>query len=276
MDLTLITSNVSADFLTPPGVPAWDARKDLYAQTVRAAAPDIVGFQEATPRQFAFWQEALPEFTGLAVEVTNPDPDMVATWQAKYAKFGLPTIPSPYEILVFYRTETFDCMETGYWWLSPTPARPSIGFGNVAPRVMLWAKLKHRDTGQEFIVFNTHLDHRALDAMVTLCRDQFTSFLGQAPLIFMGDLNINPTQPNFARLLEDGWHDSHPTGTNAGTFLYENAGVPDGRIDHILYHGPWTPLVWTRLESPDPARRLSDHNPVLARLSLDHEETHAE
>ena len=89
------------------------------------------------------------------------------------------------------------------------------------------------------------------------------------PLIFMGDLNINPTQPNFALFLQDGWKDSHPTGSNAGTFLYENAGVPDGRIDHILYHGPWNSLAWKRIESPDSEKRLSDHQPVFARLRLE-------
>lgn len=95
MHINIITANVSADFLTPPGVPPWDERKALYAQVLRNAAPDILGFQEATPRQCAFWQAQLPLFTALTVSPTTPDPALRAIWQAKYGRFGFDTIPAP-------------------------------------------------------------------------------------------------------------------------------------------------------------------------------------
>jgi len=30
MEISIITSNISADFLNPPGVPSWDERKQKY------------------------------------------------------------------------------------------------------------------------------------------------------------------------------------------------------------------------------------------------------
>jgi hypothetical protein len=101
MEMSLITANVSADFLTPPDVPPWDERKQLFAQPLRHAAPDILGLQEVTPRQFAFWQAQLPEFTALTVSPSNPDPVLLAAWRAKYGAFGFDTIPSPFEIILF-------------------------------------------------------------------------------------------------------------------------------------------------------------------------------
>lgn len=276
MEISVITSNASADFLTPPGVPTWDERKQLYAQVLRDAAPSLIGLQEVTPRQCQFLQAQLPAFTALTVPVTDPDPALVAAWQAKYAKFGLPQVPSPYEIVLFYHTDTFEPLATGHWWLSPTPNRPSIGFGNTAPRVVLWAQLRQRATNREFFVFNTHIDHRCPQAMVNLCREKFAGFTSPtASLIFLGDLNFNPSDANYTLLINDGWRDAHEVpaasaAPDAATFLYNLPDIPGGRIDHVLYRGQGlTPQAWARLLSPDPERRVSDHDPVYVRFSVD-------
>jgi len=273
MEISIITSNVSADFLSPPGVPTWDERKLLYAQVLRNAQPSLIGLQEVTPRQLQFLREQLPEFTALTVPVTDPDPDLLATWQAKYAQFGLPQIPDPYEIILFYQTAIFELLATGYWWLSPTPDRPSIGFGNTAPRVVLWAHLQHRASSRAFFVFNTHIDHRCTRAMVDLCRERLMAFAtATASLIFIGDMNFNPGDSNYASLISDNWRDSHEAADapGAATFLYDLPNIPGGRIDHIFYRGDGlTPRMWTRLLPPDPERRVSDHDPVYVRFSIE-------
>ena len=273
MEISVITSNVSADFLTPPGVPTWDERKQLLVHTLRDAEPGLIGLQEVTPNQLQFFQAQLLEFTALSVPVANPDPALLPVWRGKYARFGLNEIPSPYEIILFYRTKIFEVLTQGHWWLSPTPERPSIGFGNTAPRVMLWAHLRHRASSREIIVFNTHIDHRCPDEMTELCCQKFVDFTTHsAPLMLIGDLNFNPASPNYALLLNQGWRDAYEVafGPEAATFLYDLADIPGGRIDHILYQGEaLTPQTWARLLSPDPERRLSDHDPVYARFTID-------
>jgi len=271
IEINLVTSNISAHFLTPPGVPAWDDRKDLYIQALGAAEPDIIGLQEVTPTQFSFLKAELQGFGALSVHVVDPDPVMLAAWREKYARFGLDDVPSPYEIHIFYRLDMLTPLVSGHWWLSPTPERPSTGFGNVAPRLVLWARFQHAG-GREFTLFNTHIDHRCTGPMVELCRQQLAAFIKTgAPLVFMGDLNFNPSNLNYAQLIEDGWRDPFvvaPT-TDTTTFLYDLPDIPGGRIDHILYQGGFAPLSWARIESPDPNKRLSDHDPVLVRLGLD-------
>lgn len=273
MEITVITSNISADFLNPPGIPTWEERKQRYLWVLRDANPSLIGLQEVTPRQLQYLQEQLPEFCALTVPVANPDPDLLAAWKAKYSKFGLPQIPDPYEIILFYRTDLFEPLATGHWWLSPTPERPSIGFGNIAPRVLLWAQLVHRDSSCQFLVFNTHIDHRCTRAMVDLCRKIFFVFPpSTAWHIFMGDLNFTPSDPEYKLLIHDGWRDSHKAGssTDSATFLSNQTGVPGGRIDHILYRGDGlNSHMWRRLMSPDPERRVSDHDSVYVRFSLD-------
>lgn len=266
MKLSIITSNISADFLSPPGVPKWDERKLPYVDVLRTAEPDIIGLQEVTPRQLQFLQMQFPEFTALTVPVTNPAPDLLAAWQAKYQQFGFPEIPSPYEIILFYRTEAFDLLSSGYWWLSPTPDVPSIGFGNIAPRVVLWAHLHHAASDQKFVLFNTHLDHRSTNAMVELCRQKFAEFeANYSSLLLIGDLNFNEKDPNYDLLITDGWNDSHKSALedNSSTFLYNRPGMPGGRIDHILYRSDeFIPKTWSRLVPPASNPRISDHDPV--------------
>lgn len=278
MKLNVITVNISADFTSPPGVPPWEQRKGLLVQALHAAQPHLIALQEVTATQRHFLQSALTDFTMLTLPVVDPDPALLAAWHARYAAYGLPDVPNPYELLIFYRTDLFERVDSGHWWLSPTPERPSIGFGNVAPRAVLWAQLQHRAAGVSFICFNTHIDHRCPDPMVALCRQRFANFLPlNVPLIFLGDFNFNPTTANFALLRHDGWQDANTAAAAAAaaeaaqpTFLFDTPHLmPGGRIDHILYRGEQlVPQLWTRLISPQPTQRLSDHDPVLAQFAV--------
>jgi endonuclease/exonuclease/phosphatase family metal-dependent hydrolase len=272
MDLRLITANISADFLSPPGVPPWDERKSLYVQALDEAKPDIIGLQEVTPRQFAFLRHSLPEYHVLTVSPADPDPALLPVWQARYGKFGLDTLPDPYETVLFCHTNRFSVVASGHWWLSPTPDRPSIGFGNIAPRAIQWARLQHQPSGQTFTVFNTHIDRRCVRPMVELCRDKFQGFIIDGlPAIFMGDFNFNPHDPEYQILIDDGWQDSFSAAAagDSATFLYDLPHIPGGRIDHILFRGGGLKSKsWTRIDSPDPMQRISDHDPVIAWLSV--------
>jgi endonuclease/exonuclease/phosphatase family metal-dependent hydrolase len=275
MQLTAITANISADFLAPPGVPLWDARKALLVRALADAAPDIVGLQEVTSRQYAYLHTHLPGFTACTVEPVKPTTELIDTWRAKYARFGFDTLPSPYEIVTFVRSDTFICEASGHRWLSPTPERPSLGFGNSAPRVVLWVRVRHRATNHALLIFNTHLDHRCLAPMVAVLQRHVVDFRAEPNTrLLLGDLNLAPEDALFQQLLDDGWQDAFvaPTQGSVSTFLYPDASVPAGRIDHILYQGNAVhPLAWARIESPEPAQRLSDHDPVCVRFSLAHD-----
>jgi endonuclease/exonuclease/phosphatase family metal-dependent hydrolase len=273
MELNVITVNVSADFTNPPGVPPWDERKALLVQTLQAAQPHLIALQEVTATQRQFLQTTLSDFAMLTLPVIDPDPALVTAWRARYAAYGLPDVPNPYELLLFYRTAEFELVNSGHWWLSPTPERPSIGLGNVAPRAVLWTHLRHQPSGFTFILFNTHIDHRCPDPMVALCRQRFADFLPlNLPLIFLGDFNFDPSSANYALLRQDGWQDPHAAAAEAEqpTFLYDTPHLmPGGRIDHILYRGSGLlPQLWTRLVSPHPTQRLSDHDPVLVQFAV--------
>jgi endonuclease/exonuclease/phosphatase family metal-dependent hydrolase len=107
--------------------------------------------------------------------------------------------------------------------------------------------------------------------MAQMCQERVAS-LSQAglPLLFMGDFNIDPARDEYKWLTGHGWRDAYEVVPAADSNHGDIATFWDGRrIDHVLYYGdalkPWQ---WLRLTSPDPKRRLSDHDPVLARFWL--------
>ena len=270
MDISIITSNISADFTSPPGVPSWDERKHGYIDVLLQTDPDIIGLQEVTPNQFHFVTTHLLDYSALSVPVNSPTQELKTAWKQKYEKFGLPEVPSPYEIILFYRTSVLEPLASGYWWLSPTPEVPSIGFGNTAPRVVLWAHLRQRSSAKEFVIFNTHIDHRSPTPMVELCRKKFSTFAEKrSSLILIGDLNFNEADPNYELLVKDGWRDTYEAShdTNSATFLSDVPSIPGGRIDHILYRSDeLSAILWQRLVPSDAKQRISDHDPVHAKL----------
>jgi endonuclease/exonuclease/phosphatase family metal-dependent hydrolase len=272
MEINLITFNVFADLArTRPlsvwqeQVPVWEERKAFCVQALHQAQPSIIGLQEVLPHQFHFLQSHLPGFR--AITVTDTTTQDAALLQALRETFHLHAIPTPHEVVLFFRTQEFDQITTGYWWLSPTPDIPSLAFGSLFPCAVLWGHLRHRASGHEVLIFNTHLDPRCLLPMVELCREQIAAFTQcGVPLIFLGDFNFTPTHDAYALLTNDGWHDAHRAASTTSTATHRSGR----RIDHIFYRGAGvTPQTWTPLCSPDPQRPLSDHHPVSVRLRVE-------
>ena len=108
---------------------------------------------------------------------------------------------------LLYKTDVFAEQQRGHWWLSPTPERVSIGFGNVMPRLVVWAKLRHRASGKSLYVFDTHFDNTqpCQVKMAELCEQRLAPFAVHGlPMLFLGDFNTDQKRgvsaPHLARL----------------------------------------------------------------------------
>lgn len=252
IDLTVLTFNILVEIGDHPPAPRWKERREASANLILDTKADLIGLQEPTPAQAAYLVKALPGY------------------EALFHK-GYP------DAMLLYQRDTFEELARGEWWLSPTPDRVSIGFGNALPRLVVWAKLRHKASGRELYFFNTHFDNSMPSQvrMAELCQQKFAPFVAEGlPMLFVGDFNTEQERGDYPKLTSGGWKDSYtvcekasPGGRddNVRTML-EGAG----RIDHIFYHGDgWKPLKWRRLEYPDPNKPLSDHYPVLAEFRLE-------
>ncbi len=257
IELTVVSFNVLVDLGKPAEFPSWKERRELCVAVLADANADLIGLQEPTPGQLGYLLQELPGYQAHYYRKRDSDPGYT-------------------DAVLLYREEVFDVLETGHWWLSPTPDRVSTGFGNVLPRLLVWAELLHGPSQRRLFAFNTHFDNSlpSQTKMAALCQERLAAFAErQRPMIWMGDFNTDQKRGDYSTLVSAGWHDAYvasPLASEDGRDENVATFFNGTRIDHILYHGSGIqPIEWRRLESPDPQRLLSDHYPILARLRIE-------
>jgi len=118
----------------------WGQRYPVIAKMVQYHDFDIFGAQECFLHQLKDMKEALSGYDYIGVGRDDGKD------QGEHSA-------------IFYRTDKFDLVEKGDFWLSETPDVPSKGWDAVLPRICSWGHFKCKDTGFEFLFFNLHMDH---------------------------------------------------------------------------------------------------------------------
>ena len=145
-------------------------RIGAVTKTIEKYAPDSFGVQEA----HAGWL--------LAIKAALPAYDYVGISRDGYIFDEFSAI--------FYRSDKYDVVDSGTFWLSETPERPSIGWDAALNRICTWAVLRNKETGECYAHVNTHLDHvgeQARQNSVQLLLDKVAE-LG-LPTVCTGDFN---------------------------------------------------------------------------------------
>ena len=127
---------------------------------------------------------------------------------------------------ILYDAAAFRPLETGWFWLSPTPDRPSLGWSRTGiPRIAVWARFVDlRSPGDRELYFlSTHFDPNSANHVPSAILTE-----GNGGLAFNNTFNL-AAQPRFDRnsTLPDeyGCVDYRPV-------------FPDCLIDHILVAAP--------------------------------------
>ncbi len=124
---------------------SWSLRKDHLAGQLKFYEPNIFGVQEALHSQLEFLKDELSgyEYFGKG----RDDGDQKGEFSA-----------------IFFKTNKFELLKHGTFWLSSTPENPGRGWDADYPRVCTYGLFKEKETGKEFWVFNTHFDHNGVEA----------------------------------------------------------------------------------------------------------------
>ena len=101
----------------------WGQRYPVIAQIVQYHDFDIFGTQECFLHQLKDMKEALPGYDYIGVG--RDDGKDKGEHSA-----------------IFYRTDKFDIVEKGDFWLSETPDVPSKGWDAVLPRICSWGRYR--------------------------------------------------------------------------------------------------------------------------------------
>ncbi len=246
----------------------WAVRCPVLSQLIKYHEFDIFGTQEGFKRQLEELKAQLPgyDYTGSGREDGKDAGEHSA---------------------IFYRTDIFDLMDSGDFWLSETPDRPSIGWDAVLPRICSWARFRHIPSGKEFLMFNLHMDHIGKQARVEsakLVQSKMQELGSDLPTFLTGDFNVDQTHQSYTALTSTGkLSDSYQTAEQVyalnGTFNdYRTDDFSTSRIDHIFVspnvkvekYGVLTDTYRTLSENRDTvakytARTPSDHFPVVIK-----------
>lgn len=248
-----------------PGEEPWDVRRDRVLERIRELAPDLVGVQEAVAHQFEDLERGLEEDGYEWYGVGRRDGNRAG----EFVPLG-------------WRRDRFEALETGAFWLSETPDKPSVGWDGDLPRVATWGLLRDRETGTRLWACSVHFDHRGRRArleaaqVVTARADQWLRggerSAGDEPgpgadaAIVLGDCNCQPGSPPYRALLTGGLEDAREiAGTVRGPRETVHAfdGRLDRRIDYVFTSPGTTVDRYCTLE-PRADGYASDHVPVCA------------
>jgi endonuclease/exonuclease/phosphatase family metal-dependent hydrolase len=231
----------------------WDLRRDLMVRTISQQQPDLFGTQELYKFQGDYLVEKMPQYRWFGLGRLGDDRDE--------------------HMGVFYRADRLRVLQSGNFWLSDTPEKPgSISWGHPYPRMVTWALFQQTASGRRFYYYNTHFPYREQDeAARTKAAQEILARLQalpqDAPIVLTGDFNSAPDRPDHALLgtvLQDAWLYADSRSGPAKTF-HNFTGIPDRRIDWVLYRGFHARDVQTVTTSQD-GRYPSDHFPVVADL----------
>ena len=202
----------------------WERRAPIVAQLIQFHDFDIFGTQEGFKNQLEDLRKAMPGYSYIGVG--RDDGKEKGEHSA-----------------IFYRTDLFDVIDHGDFWLSETPDKPGLGWDAVCVRICTWGKFRHKPSGREFLFFNLHMDHVGTKARVEsakLIKQKIDEFGSDLPTFLTGDFNVDQHSPSYATIIEGGkLNDSHEVSDFVyqlnGTFNdYRTDGFTDQRIDHVF------------------------------------------
>lgn len=247
----------------PDGVNAWDNRKAFLAATIRAFHPDLLGTQETLGFQRDYLADQLPGYAHLGVG--RDDGKEAGEMMALY-----------------YRSDRFEELDSGNFWLSPTPDKPgSKGWDAAFPRMVTWVKLRDRlELNAAPILFlDTHLDYKGPVARVesvSLIRQKLALLAAGCVVVLTGDFNSGEDDAPYRSLfdgradpqLRDSYRVAHPRRqAHDGTFTGFAADSRDSaRIDWIAVSTQWRVLSAHIDRAERDGRTPSDHFAVTAVL----------
>ena len=250
----------------------------LVVDTIKEYAPNMFGVQEAD----SGWMSTLKNSFGSVYTCVG---------EARGGFFDTE------HSAIFYRTDMFNCLESGTKWLSNTPDKSGSKYSytengttytaNYA-RIMTYVVLQRKSDGAIFLYVNTHLDNNGnndhevaekirqaeIDIMMKIIKG-ITASRGDIPVIVTGDFNAIPDNRTAYTAMTQtyGYSDSSRVakeGEPKTTFTDgkdENSGTI---LDYIFVSSNLANSVETYTVCP--AKRngqwVSDHNAIIAKIAV--------
>ena len=217
-EMTIMSANVRCWAPDDLFKKSWFYRANLLIEDVNSVKPDIIGFQEVTWMHYDYLQDAMPDYDS---EIAYRDDFILSE--------GCP---------IFYRTDKYEKIDSGSFWLSETPDVMSKSWGAAHYRICSYVILEDKATSKQFVVFNTHLDHVSDEARIEGIKVVLSKIeqFGNLSAFLMGDLNAPPSSETILST-QSSFDDAHNIAEEAddGPTYHKWGTLPEKeRIDYIM------------------------------------------
>ena len=238
------------------GPHAWEHRKGKVTNLIRFYQADLIGLQEVLYEQLTYLDGQLDRYDRIGVGRDD------GKQQGEY---------SP----IFYATDKLAVVDSGTFWLSETPGRPSVGWDASLERIATWGQFRVRATGDTIFFFNTHFDHRGEQARRQSARLLLRRITEQAkdqPVVVTGDFNSSPESVPYRLLTADqNLRDALVVSNTPSVGPHQSFSgfevvdsLPGERIDYVLVSDEIEVHRHAIIASFDDGAFPSDHLPVVA------------
>lgn len=202
----------------------WGQRYPIIARLIQFHGFDIFGTQEGKYHQLQDLKNAMPGYNYIGIG--RDDGKKAGEHSA-----------------IFYRTDRFEVLDHGDFWLSTQTDKPNKGWDAVLPRICSWGEFKDKKTGFRFLFFNLHMDHVGVIARsesAKLILQKISEHKPKLPAILTGDFNVDQNSDSYkvlnnSGIMKDSYEKADFIYATNGTFNdFKTDTKTDERIDHIF------------------------------------------
>jgi endonuclease/exonuclease/phosphatase family metal-dependent hydrolase len=215
---------------------------------------DIIGFQEYRPD----WKKPIEKFYSEKYDIFS-----------KYRNLTEDIEASP----ILWRKDKFECIETGYFWLSDTPEVESRGWDEVynCYRMCLYVTLKDKKNGECFTVMNTHFgfgDEGQIKSARLIF--EYSKKISKYPTFIVGDFNMKPDSQGYKAMTENLIDTNAVTARDFGTTYhgYHPETVKDEHIDYCFVDEKIKPVSYKIIKDTIGGKYPSDHFGIYLELNI--------
>jgi endonuclease/exonuclease/phosphatase family metal-dependent hydrolase len=258
LSLEVMSYNIRGDKVSD-GENQWKYRKDRMVDLMKKYNPALMGLQEAKPFQAEYLEEQLDD----------------------YKKIGGGSVAGEYTIIL-YNTKMVEYIEgsSRILYLSETPEQQSKGWDAEHIRIFIYATFRDLKTGEEFIMVNTHFDHKgamARNESAKLVVSTIKKIATDKAVILMGDFNLTEDESPYFILvspnsgLKNAFYESEtphegPLTRSSGFSVANHSDKKP--IDFIFINDKVSVLAHAFLRDSHNGYYPSDHLPVLAKIQF--------
>lgn len=239
------------------GINSWTNRKEHVKALIRFHDFDIFGTQEGLIGQL----KGITELQQYALTGHGRDDGKEAGEHSA----------------ILYKKDRFKLLDSGDFWLSETPGKPTIGWdAQCCKRICSWGKFKDLQSRKEFYFFCVHFDHQGAEARRQsgmLMISKIKEIAKEIPVICVGDFNSTPETEQIATmqtLLQDAHKisDEPPYGPEGTTNGFKFDAPMKHRIDYIFVSKKINVLKYGVLTDSYDQKYPSDHQPIMSKIVI--------